>query len=56
MQVLQSMEDEIFFSTFSFMKSKLKNYLNKHLHIVVGTYSQTLYTLDTFPYDASVDN
>jgi hypothetical protein len=37
-QVLGSMEDERTFSTFFFMKSKLKNRLNKHLHIVGGMY------------------
>jgi hypothetical protein len=28
------------FSTLSFMKSKSRNYFNKHLHIVVGMYSK----------------
>jgi len=38
------------------MKSRLRNCLNEHLHIVVGMYSQTFYTLNTFPYDAYFDN
>jgi len=38
-QVLGSMEDERTFATFCFMKSKLKNFLNKHLHVIVGMYS-----------------
>jgi hypothetical protein len=50
-QVLGSMEDERTFSTLSFMKSKLKNHFNEHLHTIVGIYSQTFYTLNTFLYD-----
>jgi len=38
-QVLWLVEDEHTFSTFSFMKLKLKSCLNEHLHIVVGMYS-----------------
>jgi hypothetical protein len=56
MQVLGSLKDEKTFSTFFFMKSKLKNHLNEHLHIVVGMYFQTFYTLDTFSYDACFDD
>jgi len=56
MQMLESMEDERSFSTLSFMKSKLENYVNNHLYTVVGMYSQTLYILDTFPYDTCFDN
>ncbi len=49
------MEDETF-STLSFMKSRLRNCLNEHLHIVVGMYSQTFYILNTFLYDACFDD
>jgi len=56
MQVLGSMEDERTFSTLSFMKSKLKNHFNEHLHTIVKTYSQTFYTLNTFLYDACFDD
>jgi hypothetical protein len=34
-QVLRLMEDERTFFTFSYMKSRLKNCLNEHLHIIV---------------------
>jgi hypothetical protein len=44
-QVLYLVEHEQTFSTFFFMKSKLKNHLNEHLHIVAEMYSQTFYTL-----------
>jgi hypothetical protein len=50
-QVMGSVEDEQTFSTLSLMKSKLKNRLNEHLHMIVGMYSQTFFTLNTFPYD-----
>jgi hypothetical protein len=46
MQVLRLVEDEITFSTFSFMKSRLKNRLNEHLHTIVGMYSQTFYIFE----------
>jgi hypothetical protein len=46
-----SVEDEQTFSTLSLMKSKLKNRLNEHLHMIVGMYSQTFFTLNTFLYD-----
>jgi hypothetical protein len=38
-QVLKLVEDERTFSTVSFMKSKLRNRFNEHLHIIVGMYS-----------------
>jgi hypothetical protein len=50
-QMLGLVEDEQTFSTISFMKSKLKNHLNEHLNIVMGMYTQTFYSLNTFPYD-----
>jgi hypothetical protein len=55
-QMLGLMEDECTFSTLSFMKSKLRNHFNEHLHIVVEMYSQTFFTLNTFPYDTCFDN
>jgi hypothetical protein len=56
MQVLGSVEDEQTFYTLSFMKTKLKNRLNEHLHTIVGMYSQTFFTLNTFPYDMCFDD
>lgn len=44
-QVLGSMDDERTFSTLYFMKSKLINRLNEHLHMVVHMYPQTFFTL-----------
>jgi hypothetical protein len=55
-QVLGLVEDEQTFSTLYFMKSKLKNRPNEHLHTIVGMYSQTFFTLNTFPYDMCFDD
>jgi hypothetical protein len=43
--------DEQTFSILYFMKSKLRNYLNEHLQIVVWIYSQTFYILNTTCFD-----
>ncbi len=43
--MLGLVEDERTFSTLSFMKSRLKNHLNEHLHIVVGTPSRMMLAL-----------
>lgn len=53
--VLGSVEDERVFSWVSFLKSKVRNSLDKHLQCVVGMYSQKIYTLETFPYDAAFE-
>jgi hypothetical protein len=55
MLVLGSMVDEQTLSILFFMKSKLKNYLNEHLQIVVWIYSQTFYILNTL-YDTCFDD
>jgi hypothetical protein len=55
-QVLGSVEDEHAFSTLFFMKSKLKNRFKEHLHTIVRMYSQTFFTLNTFPYDTCFDD
>jgi len=55
-QVLGLVEDEQTFSILSFMKSKLKNCFNEYWNIVVGMYSQTFYSLNTFPYDTCFEN
>jgi hypothetical protein len=56
MQVLGSVEDEQTFFTLYFMKSKLKNRPNEHLHTIVGMYSQIFSTLNTFLYEAWFDD
>jgi hypothetical protein len=55
-QVLGLVEDEHTFSTLTFMKSKLRNHFNEHLHIVVEMYSQTFFILNSFLYDTCFDD
>jgi hypothetical protein len=47
--VLGSVEDETTFSTFTFMKLKLRNQLTTHLNLVVRMYAQDFFTLQSFP-------
>jgi hypothetical protein len=47
--VLGSVEDEHAFSTFTFMKSKLKNWLTIHFDVVVRMYEHDFFTLKIFP-------
>ena len=54
-QILGSMEDEITFSSLSFLKDKTKNRLdNTHLSLVVGMHVQEVYILKDFPYDGCI--
>jgi hypothetical protein len=53
--VLRSMEDEWTFSTSYFMKSKLRNKLNEHFHVVVRMYSQTFFTFKNFMYNVAFE-
>jgi hypothetical protein len=50
-QVLGSKEDEWCFSTFSFMKNKVHNWLNTHLNLCVKMFGQTFFSFDNFSYD-----
>jgi hypothetical protein len=51
-QALGLVEDERAFFSLTFFKDKLKNRLDgNHLGIVVGMHGQSVYTLETFPYD-----
>jgi len=47
---LGSVEDERTFSTFIFMKSKLRNQLTTHLDLVVKMYAQDFFTFQSFPF------
>ena len=50
--VLGSIEDEQCFSFLTFLKDWLRNRLSGgNLSLVVGMYSQNVYSLETFPYD-----
>ena len=54
--VIGSVEDERVIPSVSFLKSKLRNSLDPYLGLVVGMYSQNLYTLQNFPYDVVFDS
>jgi hypothetical protein len=54
--VIRSVEDEFVILSGSFLKTKLRNSLDPHLGLVVGMYSQNLYTLQNFPYDVVFDS
>ncbi len=49
-QIIGNVEDEICFSTLTFMKSKLCNRFIIHLPIVVHMFAQQFYTLEKFSY------
>lgn len=53
--VLGSVEDERCFSSLGFLKNKVRNSLDEHLPLVVTMFSQKIYNLRTFPYDATYD-
>ena len=50
-----SVEDERCSSSLSFLKDKLQNSLDVHLSLIVGMYSQKLFILETFSFDATFD-
>ena len=54
--MIGSVEDECVFSSVSFLKTKLRNSLDPHLGVVVGMYSQNIYTLQNFLYDSVFDS
>ena len=54
--MIGSVEDERVFSFVSFLKTKLCNSIDSHLGVVVGMYSQNIYTLQNFPYDVVFDS
>ena len=54
--VIGSVEDERLFSSLKFLKSKLRSSLMKNLEVIVGMFSQRIYTLDNFPYQKVFDD
>ncbi len=54
--VFGSVEYEHTFSLLAITKNKLKNKLITHMFIVVNIYSQSFFTLENFPFDATYDN
>jgi len=54
MQVLSLVEDEIFFSNLTFMKSEWRNKLTTHLDLCARMFTQNFYNVSNFPYDAAI--
>jgi hypothetical protein len=52
--VLGSMEDERTFNNLAFMKSKLHKRLTTHLDLCVRMFTQFIYIVTNFPYDATI--
>ncbi len=50
MMVLESVDDKWCFSTLSFVKSKLKNWLTTHFDLVVRIFALHHYSMDTFTF------
>jgi hypothetical protein len=50
--VMGSMQDKRAFSSLSFLKNKLQNSLDPHLKLLIAMYSQCLFSLKSFSYDA----
>ncbi len=48
--VLGFVEDERCFSFVAFLKNKVQNKLNNHLHLVVSMYTQKFFRVNNFPY------
>jgi hypothetical protein len=48
-QIMGYVEDERTLSTLTFMKTRLRNHLCKHLNLVVQMFAQSFCIVDTFP-------
>jgi len=53
--IIGSVEDERLFSNVGFLKSKLRNCLDDNIEVVVGMFSQRIFTLENFPYQNIFD-
>ncbi len=53
-QILGLVEGERTFSNLAFMKSKLFNKLTTHLDLCVPMFTQNVYNVSIFPYDAAL--
>ena len=54
--VLGSCEDERTFSTLSFVKNKVTNRLQGNLDTCIWMFSQSWYSLESFPYNVAFDH
>jgi hypothetical protein len=53
-QMIGSIEDEQCFFTLTFMKTKLKNLLMKHLELIIVMFNQRFFTMQNFPFGAVI--
>jgi hypothetical protein len=53
--VLRNVKDERCLSSLTFLKIKFKATLDPHLPLVINMYNYKLFTLKTFPYNATFD-
>jgi hypothetical protein len=53
--ILGLVEDERYFNSVSFLKSKMRNQLNLHLQLV-AMYAQIFFTLENFPYATTFES
>jgi hypothetical protein len=53
-QILGFVKYEKTFSTLTFMKTRLWNYLCEHLDILVRMFTQPFHIVNTFPYDDAI--
>jgi hypothetical protein len=54
-QIVNSVEDEHYFSTLAFMKSNFHKGLITHLPLVVRMFARQFYTLQNFPYAKCIE-
>jgi hypothetical protein len=54
--ILGSVEDERTFSTLTFLKNKVRNRLQGNLDTCIKVFSQTWYSLESFPYTEAFDH
>jgi hypothetical protein len=54
--VLGSVQDQLTFSTVSFMKNRLRNQLTTNLELAVAFKLQNFFTLGDFSYDATYES
>jgi hypothetical protein len=56
MQVIGLVEDEQCFFTLTFMKTKLKNQLTKHLELFIWMFNQKFFTTQNFSFQLGIHN
>jgi hypothetical protein len=55
-QVIGIVKDERCFSTLTFMKNKLRNWLTMHLELVIRMFSQKFFTMENLPFATTIQS